>query len=467
MIAVKDLSKKEINKRTKSNILVVDDDKTHAESIADSIERLGHNCIITTNKKECLEIINDSEIGIDIVITDLIMQDIDGMEILRIAKEKIQDVEVILVTGYGTVENAVNAMQKGAATFLMKPLNINQLRCVVDKISEKQSLVKENADLQEQLNEKFGFEGILGNSNKMKRVFDTLKQIAGTSVTVLITGESGTGKELIARAIHFNSPRKNKPFAVLHTSAVSQSLMESELFGHEKGAFTGALNSRKGKFEYADTGTLFLDELGDMCLSTQAKLLRVLEARQVTPIGSNVPINVDVRIISASHRNFEELIKDGQFREDLYYRLNVVSIELPPLRKRKEDIPILIDSFIDEFSKRHNREVKQMALDARKILYLYDWPGNVRELRNCVESMVVVNQTDLLRADDIPEHIIGVKEIDSAESGCFAGMSLAETEKQLIKATLTSVGGKRGNAAKILGIGERTLYRKLDRYNLK
>lgn len=467
MIEVKKLSKKEINKRTKSNILIVDDDKTHAESIADSIERMGHNCIITTNKKECLEIINDSEIKIDIVITDLIMQDIDGMEILRIAKEKIQDVEVILVTGYGTVENAVIAMQKGAATFLMKPLNVNQLRCVVDKIFEKQSLIKKNAELQEQLNEKFGFEGILGNSNIMKRVFDTLKQIAGTSATVLITGESGTGKELVARAIHYNSPRRNKPFVVLHTSAVSQSLMESELFGHEKGAFTGALNSRKGKFEYADTGTLFLDELGDMCLSTQAKLLRVLEARQVTPLGSNIPIDVNVRIISASHRNFEELIKDGQFREDLYYRLNVVSIELPPLRKRKEDIPILIDSFIDEFSKCHNREVKQMALDARKILYVYDWPGNVRELRNCVESMVVVNQTDFLGVDDIPEHILGAKEIDSVETGCLAGMSLAETEKQLIKATLTSVGGKRGNAAKILGIGERTLYRKLDRYNLK
>lgn len=467
MVEFEPLAKKEINTDCKANILVVDDDRTHAESIAESLGRMGHKCIITTNTKECLAIINKNELEIDIVITDLIMNDIDGMEILKIAKKTLLDVEVILVTGYGTVENAVDAMQKGAATFLMKPLNVNQLRSVVDKIVEKQRLVKKNVELQKQLNDKFGFTGIVGKSIKMGKVFDTLKQISDTSVTVLITGESGTGKELVARSLHYNSQRRNKPFVVLHTSAISQSLMESELFGHEKGAFTGAVTKRKGKFEYANSGTLFLDELGDMCLATQAKLLRVIENRQVTPIGSNASLDIDVRIISASHRNFEALIKEGLFREDLYYRLNVVSVELPPLRERREDIPFLIEAFVDEFSKLHNRKITSIDVEAHKKLSTYAWPGNVRELRNCIESMVVVNNSGVLGVVDLPAHIFENNDYELAATNLSAGKSLAEIEKELIKVTLDSVKGNRGDAAKVLGIGERTLYRKLDAYGLK
>lgn len=464
-IADKSLLKSNSDKGCKANVLVVDDDRIHAESIAESIGRIGHTCFVTTNSKECLEVINQGQI--DIVITDLKMNDIDGIEILKQVKKLQPGIEVILVTGYGTVEIAVDAMQKGAATFLMKPLNVNQLRMVVDKIVERQLIAKKNMDMQKQLDEKFGFSGIIGNSPKMHSIFKTLKQVSSTSATVMISGESGTGKELIAQAIHHNSPRKNNPFVVLHASAISQSLMESELFGHAKGAFTGALCDRKGKFEYANTGTLFLDELGDMRLSTQAKLLRAVENRQVTRIGSNNLIDVDVRIIAATHRNIEEMARKGLFREDLYYRLNVVSINLPPLRTRKEDLPVLIDTFIAEFSRTHNRKINDISPDARKIFYKYDWPGNVRELRNCIESMVVVNRTDSLEVKDIPEHIFSEKNQDSAEFNMYAGMSLAETEKQLIKATLASVGGKREETAKLLGIGERTLYRKLDIYNLK
>ncbi len=465
MIAENSEQKELAETQYKSNILVVDDDKTHAEAIAEAIERMGHVCYVTTTANECLSVIKQG--NIDIVVTDLIMKEIDGLEIMKRSKQALPDVEVILITGYGTVETAVDAMQKGAATFLLKPLNVSQLRSVVDKIVEKQRLARKNIELQEQLDERFGFSGIIGNSSKMIRVFDTVKQVSNTSATVLITGESGVGKELIAHSIHHNSSRKDLPFVVLHTSAISQSLIESELFGHEKGAFTGALSSRKGKFEYANNGSLFLDELGDMCLSTQAKLLRVIENGKVTRLGSNTTIDIDVRIIAATNKNLEELVKKGEFREDLYYRINVVSIKLPSLKERKEDIPLLIDAFINEFSKSHGRKIKEISVDTRKILYRYPWPGNVRELRNCIESMVVVNRSGSLNNEDIPDHIYSDDSFTPPDSNVFAGMSLAETEKQLIKSTLASTGGKREETAKLLGIGERTLYRKLNIYNLK
>ncbi len=446
-------------------ILVIDDKEDHANATAEALQKVGHKCQVATSGKEGLKIIEEGTVSI--VITDLMMHDVDGLQILRAVKERIPEAEVILITGYGTIETAVDAMQKGAATYLLKPFNINHLRAEVAKLVEKQGLVRSNRELHKQLDEKFGLSGIIGNSPKMQKVLNVVKQISGTTATILITGESGTGKELIAKIIHNNSPRKNNTLVILNSAAIPENLLESELFGHEKGAFTGAMYQRKGKFEHAHHGTLFLDEVGDMPLSTQVKLLRVIEDGVITRIGSNDPVEVDVRLIAATNQDLEKLIKEGKFREDLYFRLNVVSIKLPLLRERCEDIPLLIDTFLHEFSQVHNKKILQLSPDARKILYKYAWPGNVRELRNCIESMVVVSAKTILDIDDIPDHIFQRTDKVPVTPGLIAGMTIDDVEKELIKITLTTVSGNREEAAKMLGIGERTLYRKLDLYGLK
>ena len=448
-----------------ANILIIDDEKDQAEAIAESLRKVGCTCLTAVSGNNVLDIIRKD--GIDVVITDLVMHEIDGMRILKETKEHSPETEVILITGHGSVETAVTAMQKGAATYLLKPININHLRAVVDKVVEKQNIVRSNIELHKQLEEKFGFAGIIGNSQQMHRIFNILKQIASTTATVLVVGESGTGKELIARAIHYNGPRKNNPYVVLNSAAISESLLESELFGHEKGAFTGALHQRKGKFEYANNGSLFLDEVGDMPLTTQAKLLRLIEDGRIVRIGSNESVKIDVRIIAATNKDLGELVKEGKFREDLYFRFNVICLRLPPLRERQEDIFLLMDSFIKEFSKKNGKNIKDISSEARKILFRYDWPGNVRELRNCIESMIVFNQNGVLDINDIPEHIY--KSNRPALTGPVfpVGVTLDEMEKELMKNTLAYVGGNRGETAKILGIGERTLYRKLEKYGLK
>lgn len=446
-------------------ILVIDDKEEHANATAEVLQKVGYKCIVATSGREGLNIIKTGEV--DIVITDLIMHDIDGLQILKATKERLPEAEVILITGYGTVETAVDAMQKGAATYLLKPININHLRAEVSKLVEKQDLIRSNKELHKQLDEKFGLCGIIGNSPKIQRMLNIVKQISGTTATVLITGESGTGKELIAKIIHNNSPRKNSPLVILNSAAIPENLLESELFGHEKGAFTGAMYQRKGKFEYAHPGTLFLDEIGDMPLSAQAKLLRVIEDGVITRIGSNESIEVDVRLITATNQDLEKLIKEGKFREDLYFRLNVVSIRLPPLRERVEDIPLLIDAFLHEFSQIHNKKITNISSETRKLLYKYPWPGNVRELKNCIESMVVVSTGDTIHVDDIPDHILQRSEKTPTSPGLSAGMTMEEVERELIKNTLIAVSGNREEASKMLGIGERTLYRKLDRYGLK
>ena len=446
-------------------ILVIDDNEEHAIATAEALQKVGCKCRIATSGKEGLEIIEAG--GIDIVITDLIMHDIDGLQILKTTKERLPEAEVILITGYGTVETAVDAMQKGAATYLLKPININHLRAEVGKLVEKQNLIRSNRELHKQLDEKFGLSGIIGNSQKMQKVLNVVNQISGTTATVLITGESGTGKELISKIIHNNSLRKNNPLVVLNAAAIPENLLESELFGHEKGSFTGAMYQRKGKFEYANHSTLFLDEIGDMPLSTQVKLLRVIEDGVVTRVGSNESIEVDVRLLAATNQDLEKLIKEGKFREDLYFRLNVVSIKLPPLRERLEDIPLLMDAFLREFSQIHNKKVSIISPEARKILYKYPWPGNVRELKNCIESMVVVSTKNAIDVEDIPDHILQRSSETSTVPSLVAGITIEEAERELIKSTLATVGGNREEAANMLGIGERTLYRKLDRYGLK
>ena len=448
-----------------TTILIIDDNEEHANATAEAIQKVGYKCIVATSGKEGLKIIETEEI--DVVITDLIMHDFSGMEILKATKEKLPEAEIILITGYGTVETAVDAMRKGAATFLLKPININHLRAEINKLVEKQNLVRNNILLQKQLDEKYGLTGIIGNSASMQKVLTMVNQISGTNATVLITGESGTGKELIAKTIHNNSLRKHNPLVILNSAAIPENILESELFGHEKGSFTGALYQRKGKFEYAHRGTFFLDEIGDMPLSAQAKLLRVLEDGVLTRIGSNESIEVDVRLIAATNQELGNLIKEGNFREDLYFRLNVIRIKLPPLRERLEDIPLLIDTFIREFSRLYSKEILQITPEARKILLRYHWPGNIRELKNCIESMVVITTKKYLDVEDLPDHIEKKSDEMPVSHGLMAGMTMEDAEIELIKCTLASVGGNREEAARMLGIGERTLYRKLDLYHLK
>ena len=446
-------------------VLVIDDDRAQAEAAAEALERIGCNCRIATGGREGLEIIHEG--STDLVLTDLVMQGVSGLEIVEETKRYWPDVEVLVFTGHGSISTAVEAMQKGAMTYLEKPLNVQVLRSHVMKAAEKQHVVRERADLKRQIDKRFGFEGIVGHSPAILRIFDVLGQISASNSTVLIAGESGTGKELIARAIHNNSPRRARPFVALNCAALSESILESELFGHEKGAFTGADRRRRGRFEYAQHGTLFLDEVGDMPITTQIKLLRVIEQREIMRVGSNVPIKVDVRLIAATNQDLEELIRQKKFRGDLYFRLNVVRIHLPPLRERPDDIPLLIEAFLKELSEANHRQIAEITEDARRILYRYPWPGNVRELKNCIESMLVTSRSDVLDVQNIPPHISASRESAHEGLDIVPGMSFEEIEEVAIQKTLERTKGNREEAARILNIGERTLYRKLDKYGLK
>ncbi len=449
-------------------ILIVDNDGPHAQAVAESLARVGYDCTVATSGTEGAQLIERE--GFDIVITDLMMSDVGGLEILARAKDDLPDAEVILVTGHGTVPSAVQAMQQGAFNYLLKPLDLAQLRAVAEKAAANVRLKRTNAELNRRLDEKFGFEGVVGSSPKMNEVISLLKRIAPTNASVLIQGETGTGKELVAQAIHQNSPRKNKPFVALNCAALSENILESELFGHIKGAFTDASADRVGKFEYAHGGTLFLDEVGDMPMATQIKLLRVLESSEITRVGSNEPIKVNVRILSATNRNLEQQIAAGTFRADLYHRLKVVTVVLPRLVDRSQDIPLLIEHFIRQFSRRHAKTIKSMSTAARRRLLAYDWPGNVRELRNAIESMVVVDFDGVLDLDDLPRELMDQAETINEPSGGrlsgLVGKPLAEIEKLFIAETLSMTGGNREEAAHILGIGERTLYRKIKEYQL-
>lgn len=449
-------------------VLIIDNDQAHAETVASSLDRVGYTCTVATCGSDGARLLSGNTF--DIVITDLKMNDVDGLEILNRAKESAADPEVILVTGHGTVPSAVTAMQQGAFNYLLKPLDLKQLRTVTEKATESLHLRRANIELNRRLDEKFGFEGLIGNSAQMQDIIDRLQRIAPTDATVLIQGATGTGKELVAQAIHQNSPRKKRPFVALNCAALSENILESELFGHVKGAFTDASTDRVGKFEYADGGTLFLDEVGDMPMATQIKLLRVLESGEITRVGSNQPIKVNVRILSATNRHLNEAIEVGMFRHDLYHRLKVVTLTLPQLTERSQDIPLLIDHFIRQLSKRHQKAIKNMSTGVRRRLISYDWPGNVRQLRNVIESMVVVDCDGVLDVDDLPSELDDSSHLqeDASPKGLssLVGKPLSEIERLFLVETLKITGGNREEAASILGIGERTLYRKIKEYEL-
>lgn len=453
------------------SVLIVDDDEAHAQAVADSLRRVNCECTIANSGRRGIELI-ESE-NFDVVITDLKMAEFDGLDILRKSKEELPDAEVILLTAHSSIPSVVTAMQGGAYTYLTKPLDIQELRNAVNKASARVRLLRRNAALNRRLDEKFGFEGVIGNSPGMLRVIEQLKALAPTDTTVLILGESGSGKELVARALHQNSPRKSKPFVPLNISALPESILESELFGHEQGAFTGAAAKRIGKFEYANGGTLFLDEVGEMPTETQIKLLRVLEDRKITRVGSNEEKPINVRLVAATNADLKEAMEKGTFRRDLYYRISVVTIYLPPLRERREDIPLLIEHFVKEFSKRHNKEVQGVSRAARQLLVAYDWPGNIRQLRNVIEGMLALDVDGLLDLDDLPTELAEMAGTLSeglpmgSGTDFLIGRPLEDVERYYISRALELTGGKREEAAQMLGIGERTLYRKIKEFDLK
>lgn len=447
-------------------VLIVDDEVNLAEAMGEALERSGYDIVLAHSGTAGLKTLERAEPNL--ILTDLKMEGMDGLTLLKKAKEELPDAEVIVITGHGDVKTAVEAMRAGATNYLQKPVGIEELRAMVDKAADRFRLNQDNRQLKQQLDEKFGFEGLIGNSPKMLDIINRLKSIAPTSATVLVQGETGTGKELIAKAIHNNSPRKTKNFVPMNCTAINENLLEDELFGHEPHSFTGADKMRKGRFEYANGGTLFLDEIGDMPLPLQAKLLRVLENQEVTRIGSNEPIKVNVRLISATHRDLEAAVAAGTFREDLYYRLKVVTIKLPPLRERRADIPLLVAHVIKESNQKHGKKVTGIAEPLRKLIDTYEWKGNVRELRNAIDSMVVLDQDGILNLNDVEEGS-PLKRNESRGTGPanLVGKPLTEIERYYIEKTLEFTDGNREEASRLLGIGERTLYRVIQDWKLQ
>jgi two-component system response regulator HydG len=451
-------------------VLIVDDDEAHAQAVADSLERVGYDCTVATSGERAMVLIEGN--NFDVIVTDLMMGDADGLEILRKAKEELPDAEVILLTGHASIKTAVAAGQHGVHNYLTKPLDIGELRQAVEKASSRIRLLRKNLELSRRLDEKFGFEGVIGTSPGMLRVIEKIRSVAATDTTVLIQGESGTGKELVARAIHQNSERKTKPFVPLNIAALPESILESELFGHEAGAFTGATTKRIGRIEHANGGTLFLDEVGEMPMSTQVRLLRVLEDRKITRLGSNDELEINVRLVAATNAELQEMVKKGSFRKDLYYRLSVVTIFLPPLTERRGDILLLADHFLKHFSGEFKRPVPAVTRRVQQALLAYPWPGNIRELRNVVQGMLVLDTDGRLDLDDLPDELAQLGQETEATGGghggadTLIGKPLTEVEKFYIERALDLSGGKRDEAAKMLEIGERTLYRKIKEYDI-
>jgi len=448
----------------KPKLLIVDDEEHIRNGLKTALSLDGYNVEVAADGEEALKKLDEEDI--DLLITDLKMPRVTGEELMKETLRKYPHIPVIVLTGHGTIENAVEAMRQGAYDFITKPLNIDKLSLIVKRALENSSLKIQNRELLKQLKQKYSFESIIGKSSAMKKVFETIELVAPSRANVLIYGESGTGKEIIADAIHHNSPRRDKPYIKVHCAAIPETLLESELFGHEKGAFTGAIARKRGRFELANQGTIFLDEIGELSLQMQVKLLRVIQEREFVRVGGEESIKVDVRIISATNKDLREAVKNGTFREDLYYRLNVVSIFVPPLRERKDDIPLLVHKFIEEFSKENNKQIDGITNGALQALIAYNWPGNVRELRNVIESIVVLTKNKIITEDDIPPYILHREEEESYLK-IPVGTSLQEAEKKLIEFTLENTGGNKTKASEILKIGRKTLHRKIAEYGLK
>ena len=449
---------------TTGRILVVDDEINIRGALVTLLEKKGYQVRGAGTGEEALEQLETATA--DLVLTDLKMPGMGGMEFLRRLKQKWPDTEVLVMTAYGSIDTAVEAMRCGAYDYLTKPIDRERFPLAVEKALERHALAVENKQLKDRLETRTRFDHMVGESEPMQRLYSLVDMVADSDVTVLLMGESGTGKELVARAIHHKSHRADGPFVTLNCGALPENLFESELFGYEKGAFTGATMNKMGRFELADGGTLLLDEVGELSLKSQVDFLRVLETKEFRRLGGTKIVKVDTRIIAATNRNLEEAVKREDFREDLYYRLNVVPIRLPPLRERGEDIPLLADRFLEEFSAQHHREPKDVSREAMRLLRLYAWPGNIRQLRNLIERMVVTVKDPLLQPEHLPEEIQASRE-DARTMVVSLGSSLKEIEREAIRRTLAEVTNHREKAAKLLGISLRALQYKIKEYGIR
>ncbi len=446
----------------KAVVLVIDDEKNIREALRMGLKMEGFDVIAAEDGADGLEKL--STLGADAVILDLKMPRLSGMSFLQKGQAVDPGIPMIVLTGHGGVDDAVESMKRGAYDFLTKPVNIDKLVLIINRALAERKRRARQEELEEMVDEKYNFDNIVGNSHALKKVLDMVKQVAPTDASILITGESGTGKEVIASALHRNSPRRDGPFIKVHCAALPDNLLESELFGHEKGAFTGAVSRKKGRFELADGGTILLDEIGEISPVTQVKLLRVLQEREFERLGGEETIKVNLRIIAATNKDLKKEVDEGRFREDLYYRLNVVHIPLPNLKQRKEDIPLLAQYFLNSFNAKHNKSVKGFSKQAMAQMENYIWPGNIRELQNVIENLVVFSQTDMISVESLPDQISAFE--SQSKLHLDVGQTLADIEKQAILATLSSVNGNKSKAARVLSIGRKTLLRKLDEYGL-
>jgi two-component system NtrC family response regulator len=451
-------------------ILIVDDEKNYTLILSAVLEDAGFETLTANSGPESLNILSRSDV--DLVLTDMKMPGMDGIALLERIKKQDADLPVIMMTAHGTVEKAVEAMQKGAYTYILKPFDNEQLVLYVNKAVSMYRVVKENRELRSAVEDRYSFHNIIGKSKAMRNVFQVIRKVAPASATVLIEGASGTGKELVARALHFNSPRKDKPFVAVNCSALTETLLESELFGHEKGAFTGAVSMKKGRFEIADGGTLFLDEIGELSPDLQVKLLRVLQERVIERVGGVKPVSVNIRLITATNKSLKEEVASGSFREDLFYRLNVVPITLPPLRERLEDIRPLVGHFIEKYSDERNTEPPVAGIDreVERLFYEYDWPGNVRELENVIERAVVMSPESIIQVSDLPKDFVdnahGTLHMDGIPLDANLYDTLALVEKNMIVRALKKANYVQAHAAELLGIGKSGLNQKIKKYNL-
>ncbi len=446
----------------KYRILVVDDEEIVRDALSEWLDNMGYQVKTVDDGLKALEEIELNDW--DVTLVDLKMPKMDGIETLRRIHKIRPDLPVIIITGHGTVDSAVVAMKEGAADYVMKPFNPEEINIILKKLLEHQEVVKENIILRKELEKRFKLEDLIGKSPKMQKIFELIKTVAPTKSTVLIRGESGTGKELVARAIHNLGPRSKGPFIATACGAMPETLLEAELFGYEKGAFTGALNQHKGRIEMADQGTLFLDEIGDISPKTQVDLLRFLQEREFRRVGGKELIKIDTRVIAATNKNLEEMISKGSFREDLYYRLNVITIEVPPLRERKEDIPLLLEHFLKKFNLENRKEISKISPDAMELLLSYDWPGNVRELENVIEHAVVVSKGSEIRKKDLPQNLIDKFFTPQLVN---KDLRLDVVEKEHILNVLKMYNWNIKKVARILGINRVTLYNKIEKYGLK
>ncbi len=442
--------------RKRPEILIVDDESIVRESLSDWLECAGYPVQTAASGEEALGIIKKR--GTKIMLADLVMPGMNGIELMKEAKKIIPTMSTVIITAHATIQTAITAIREGAHDYVEKPFCPEKVELLIEKLAEHQDLIEENISLRQKIKDRFQFEGIIAKSPKMMKIFELIKTVAPTNATVLIAGDTGTGKEVVARAIHQQSQRRNKPFIATSCAALPESLLESELFGHEKGSFTGAVGRKKGKFEAADKGTLFLDEIGEINANSQIHLLRALEEKKITRIGSNEEVAVDVRVITATNKNLRNLVTQGQFREDLYYRLKVVTINLPPLKERREDILPLAEHFLKKYAKENNKDVIQFSPGVIEFMLNYSWPGNVRELENMIEHGVILSKSDAITMAELPQDIIHPSPLKEK--------TIEAVTKTHIVNVLEETKGNITKAANILGIRRMTLYNKLKKYNL-